>query len=108
MAAEKKCSTLQEVARNIGVLYYSYFKVIETQGLNFPMAEVYERGKWRKLVIGGRPYREESVARTTIKDAKMCQKKFLEAMTEEGANELGSHITGLTNPIDHWGYDLEL
>ncbi|MBI4132658.1 MAG: hypothetical protein HY473_00965 [Candidatus Sungbacteria bacterium] len=99
--------SLQAIADELHVLYYAFFKVFSVEALHFPMAETYEQGRWRKVVIGGRPYHEPSVAAGVVEEAEKTQRVFLNAMREI-RNTSSSTLTGLTNPIDHWRYKLEL
>lgn len=106
---------LQVLADNLGVHYYSDFRVLEFDDPElpgneyakwyFPTAEIYENGKWRLMVIGGRPYHGKHIAFNVIKGAEEAQKVFLEAMSNSGKRFSNC---GLTNPIDNWGYELEL
>lgn len=109
--------TLQKLAEELDVNYYSSFTVLEVPGggklldvrpLFFPMAEVYEQGSWRKLVIGGRPYHEELVARVIVEGAAKAQEAFLKAMSDVEKSVSCFHLIGLVNPIDHCKYYLEM
>ena len=108
--------SLQEMARKINVNYYANFQVLkcddpslpgnEFAKFYFPTAEVYEKGKWRTLVIGGRPYKNNSVAYFVTDYAERTQKLFLKAMY--GVKKSGVSLRNLVNPIDCWPYELEM
>lgn len=53
---------LQEIAGELHVQYYDFFEVLQAGDLYFPMAQTYEKGRWRSLVIGGRPYQSSVIA----------------------------------------------
>mgnify|MGYP001567119486 FL=1 len=98
---------LQEVAGELHVQYYAFFRVLEADGLYFPTAEVYEEGRWRPLVIGGRPYHNPTTAHLVLQDAEQVQEEFLKAM-QQVKTASGLPPDGLTNPLDNWKYCLEL
>ena len=96
----------QEVARELHVQYYAFFEVRSAGDLHFPMAQIYERGRWRWLVIGGRPYQSSAIAQRLLQDAEQIQEEFLNAMRLVKSTS-GFPPEGLTNPLDHWRYRLE-
>ncbi|MDP3727382.1 MAG: hypothetical protein Q8R35_01940 [bacterium] len=98
-------ASLQEMARELGINYYAFFRVLATMEkqleLYFPLAETYEGGRWRPVVISGRPYHESSIAQGIVEEAEKAQETFLRDMTVV-RNVFGLPFRGLTNPIDHW------
>ena len=97
---------LQQVAGELHIQYYASFQVLSAGDLYFPMAEIYEQGRWRPLVIGGRPYRSRAIAYGMLQDAERVQEEFLNAMGPV-RNASGFPPEGLTNPLDHWKHRLE-
>lgn len=115
MVGTVKVKTLQVIADELGVSYYDFRGVKQIVVDNFcghdmvfyaPMAKVYERGCWRWVVIGGRPYRQAITAQSVVEDAEKTQEIFLRAMDE--AKISSGNLRGLTNPVDHWKPCLEL
>ncbi|OGZ13469.1 MAG: hypothetical protein A2942_01340 [Candidatus Lloydbacteria bacterium RIFCSPLOWO2_01_FULL_50_20] len=107
--------TLQKIAEKLGVNYYADFEVVQVRvseligrfNYYFPMAEVYEKGRWRKVIIGGRPYRSESMANSVKEDSETAQGVFLRAFADVKTPQC-FRLSGLSNPIEHWEYELEL
>ena len=97
---------LQKTAEELHIQYYAFFKVLSAGNLHFPMAEIYEKGRWRPLVISGRPYHNLTIAHWVLQDAERVQEEFLNAMRLVRSDS-GSPPEGLTNPLDHWKYRLE-
>ena len=97
--------TLQDMAKELGVNFYSFFKLVSAEGLCFPLAEVYEAGTWRDVVIGGRPYWGSVTARQVMISAEAAQAIFLKAMYVN-RHQLTSSVKP-KNPIDDWPYCLE-
>lgn len=112
---------LQEIADRLGVNYYSSFEVRpcphpEDPGnryriLYLPLAEIYQEGRWRKIIIGGRPYQDESTAVSILQSAEKVQEAFLRAMNKLDQRERASLFISLdnhlANPLDNWKPELE-
>jgi len=96
----------QVAADKLGVRYYTSFRVISFDGMHFPIAETYEKGCWRKVVIGGRPYLEQHTAFRVAESAMQAQRVFLSAFQVDLALSRIS-MRGLINPVDNWKYELE-
>ena len=98
--------SLRGIAERLGLNYYDHFGVCTLNDLHFPMAKVYERGRWRWIVVGGRPYHDKSVARSMVDDARVAQRMCLKAV-DPIDTERKYDLPGLHNPIDKWEYKLE-
>lgn len=104
---------LQKLAEKLHVNYYSFFKTLifndseETDNKYkrrfLPVAEVYQEGRWREHIIGGRYYYDANIANNIVKAASKAQEVFLRSLAETRI----SFMSGLTNPIDNWKYELE-
>ncbi|OGF62592.1 hypothetical protein A2926_01085 [Candidatus Giovannonibacteria bacterium RIFCSPLOWO2_01_FULL_44_40] len=90
---------LQEVAERFGVPYYANFQLLVAPDpespankrlrYHIPTAEVYQDGKWRRVVIGKNVYRDSEVgaARSVLDTAEEAQKFLLESLTSQESDD---------------------
>ncbi len=109
MPEEKKEINYQKIAEKFGVRFFTSFcvksVVIEETYFHAAIAEVYEKGSWRKVVITGRLYRHESTARSIRDEAEAKQKILLESLSDfsrtVNLDKEFYDFIGFPNPIDH-------
>lgn len=117
MAKPGKEKNYQKIAERFDVSYYAFFTVVTTAvvgpddtlrcSLFVPIAEIYEKGRWRPVVITGRPYQELHIARNVIQNAEAQQNLFLDALEHLGNKDRGQYLK-MPNPIDNMKPTYEL
>jgi len=92
---------LKRVAEAYRIPYYRDFRVMKVKDSKaesyLAIAETYEKGRWRKVVITGRVYWEEHTARMLMNKARAAQIFLL----KELANQEKPTSISIKNPIEH-------
>ena len=101
-----------KIVQKIGIKYYVNFRLISIPDSEsptnryldsfVPVADVYDHGRWRAVVITGMiyKYREgEAKAERILDDAQKTQELFMKVLRMNNGMAL---CRQLTNPIDHF------